>query len=308
LEGDFKMSNEFAKTPEEKREEFVAAGFSPNEVEMYTDLYKEKYRKHQLSTEDVLKTDQALEYINTKLVEAKLVHKTKDKLTITNLRELIVKPNEKGVLVGRIMPLDTNPPKKIGFHINKVELDKFLEEEIKFREVTKEELYKEVQRLREENEDLKKKLNEKESIDFKEEIKEEINDVPENQMDIEEFVEVGSVEASEIDVQEEVKESNVITLPTTETNEIKPTVRSKKGTKQKKPYITFAEFVNDNKTDNVLKITFKLNKEAYKGTVKQENGELVELIAANKTLNGEALEVTKEIQEALFEKLEKKRK
>lgn len=152
------MSKIYDLTPEQKREELINKGVSAEEVDVLLKGYTEGYRKSLTESQDVLKTADALKYINSRLEEEGLVDKTKDKLTITNLRDLTIKPDEEGKLRGRILPINPHAAKKIGFHFKKKELDMYLEREIKVRKSNKDELFEENERLKERVLELEKQL------------------------------------------------------------------------------------------------------------------------------------------------------
>lgn len=145
-------------TPEGKRQELTQKDIIGDELELFMKAYEEKYKRELLQQEDVLKTSQALEYLNKHLEQEGLVKHKKDLLTITNLRELTIKPNDKGQLIGRLMPIDPHAAKKIGFHFKKDVLDQFLTREIELRKSDKEALFIENEQLKQRVKDLETQL------------------------------------------------------------------------------------------------------------------------------------------------------
>jgi hypothetical protein len=128
-------------TPEEKRQELDKMGFTIEEKDAYIKAYIYLYNKYLLEEKDVFKTAAALDYINEALEGAGLVKHKKDRLTLTNIRELTTK-------AGRLAPLDRHAPKKIGFHYRKEELNKFIQTELEIRRTSKEALFLENQLLK----------------------------------------------------------------------------------------------------------------------------------------------------------------
>ena len=137
---------------EEMRKALQDLGLSEEEIQQQLKVRESNLRKEVIESDDVVSTANALIMVNTKLKEAGLIRMKKDEFNLNSFRQIIIKQDNPH---GRLRPIDSNPPKVIGFHFTKETIEEFVQEEINYRKVTKEELYQEVQRLQKENEQLK---------------------------------------------------------------------------------------------------------------------------------------------------------